>query len=129
LSSSVKPDIILALLALLASVHSLSLFIGSLTPLAVAVLGFLGAFSFGTLAALGAFSFGTLGSFGTLAALGAFSLGTLGSLKDCGNDIVFIDINYVYIISITNITRYEIIAMNGTNITSGKIVFSLSSPE
>jgi hypothetical protein len=103
------------------SVHSLSLFIGSLTPLAVAVLGFLGA-----LAALGAFS---LGSFGTFGALGAFSLGTLGSLKDCGNDIVFIDINYVYIISITNITRYEIIAMNGTNITSGKIVFSLSSPE
>jgi hypothetical protein len=117
------------------SVHSLSLFIGSLTPLAVAVLGFLGALaalgafslgSFGTLAALGAFS---LGSFGTFGALGAFSLGTLGSLKDCGNDIVFIDINYVYIISITNITRYEIIAMNGTNITSGKIVFSLSSPE
>jgi len=113
--------VLLALLARLASVHSLSLFIGSLTPLAVAVLGFLGA-----LAALGAFS---LGSFGTFGALGAFSLGTLGSLKDCGNDIVFIDINYVYIISITNITRYEIIAMNGTNITSGKIVFSLSSPE
>jgi hypothetical protein len=85
--------------------------------------------AFGSLGALGAR--GSLGSRGACCALGARGVlgarGALGAASLCifnYNNITIIII-YVYIISIISITRYDNIAMKGTNNISGKIVFAL----
>jgi hypothetical protein len=121
-------------------------FFGSLGALgSLDVLGAFGSLdvlgAFGSLGALGAF--GSLGTRGSLGALGArvalSSLGSCGARGVLGargalgaaslcifnyNNITIIII-YVYIISIISITRYDNIAMKGTNNISGKIVFAL----
>jgi hypothetical protein len=106
---------------------SVSEFFGSSGSLGVlGALGSLG--SLGTRGVLGALgSLGSLGALGTRGVLGALgSLVALGAGSLCifNYNIITIIIIYVYIISIISITRYDNIAMKGTNNISGKIVFA-----